>query len=194
MEKNSRQCFKVVVVGESGVGKSAVIDMYCNNKFAESKNPTIGSGHFAKTVQTEKGSINLSLWDTAGQERFQSMIPMYIRGAKACILVVDLTAKVCLNELSIYYDFLIENIEKNCVFILCGNKSDLLDIDTVSTQYKGWASSRSMNYFKVSAKTGEYIDTMFLYTCEQLLEKAKSSDVAITQTEIEVKTESKSCC
>ena len=85
---------KLVMVGESSVGKSTIVRQFVLGKFEDSSQPTIGAAVFKKTISLEDGTLTkLEIWDTAGQERFQFLMPMYYRGAKAVMIVYDITDK-----------------------------------------------------------------------------------------------------
>ena len=85
---------KLVMVGESSVGKSTIVRQFVLGKFEDSSQPTIGAAVFKKTISLEDDTLTkLEIWDTAGQERFQFLMPMYYRGAKAVMIVYDITDK-----------------------------------------------------------------------------------------------------
>ncbi len=84
---------KIVLIGDSGVGKTTMIQSYVNNTPEMFTNPTVGSMFFSKTLTINGKAYNLQIWDTAGQERFKSMTPMFFRDAHGVLLVCDLTDK-----------------------------------------------------------------------------------------------------
>lgn len=147
---------KVVIIGDSSVGKTCIIQQYLNNTFQETTS-TIGACHFQKTIN----DVLVEIWDTAGQERFKSMIPMYYKGAKAIIIVFDVTnvhsfegAKKWLVEIK-------ANISSSYK-VLCGNKIDLHEQRSVSnSEAKTYAESNQCVYIETSAKDNVGIDEMF---------------------------------
>lgn len=162
---------KVVIIGDSNVGKTCIIQRFISNSFNTSK-PTIGACHYNKKVQ----DVEIDIWDTAGQERFKSMIPMYYKGAKAIIVVYDITdansfdgAKKWISE--------IETNTKNSIIVICGNKSDLnenrtVPIETVNSFLLG------KNYINIetSAKENTNIDQMFDKIAEEIKKSKEIED------------------
>ena len=165
--------FKIVVVGDSGVGKTSIIQQFCYNKFFDNLNPTIGSACINQKLETNKGWISLNIWDTAGQERFQSLIPMYLRGAKGCIIVVDISIKIIIDELNIYFDYLKDQLESNCIIILCANKSDCLKSKEGLLELENWTKSNDILFYFTSARTGEGLEVMFKELSNLLIENIK---------------------
>lgn len=162
---------KVVIIGDSNVGKTCIIQRFISNSFVTSK-PTIGACHYNKKVQ----DIEIDIWDTAGQERFKSMIPMYYKGAKAIIVVYDITdinsfdgAKKWISE--------IETNTKNSIIVICGNKTDLnenrkIPIEMVNSFLLG------KNYINIetSAKDNINIDQMFDKIAEEIKKSKEMED------------------
>ena len=138
---------KVVIIGDSNVGKTCLIERYCENRFGDTQ-PTIGALHKVKTVN----DVELDIWDTAGQERFKSMIPMYYKGAKAIIVSYDVTsinsfegAKKWIQE--------IEANTTNIIIVLVANKVDLSTKRVVAKETaKNLAESKGFMYHETSAK------------------------------------------
>eukprot|EP01119_Soliformovum_irregulare_P009549 TRINITY_DN2296_c0_g1_i1.p1 TRINITY_DN2296_c0_g1~~TRINITY_DN2296_c0_g1_i1.p1 ORF type:complete len:127 (-),score=9.52 TRINITY_DN2296_c0_g1_i1:442-822(-) len=83
---------KIVILGDTGVGKTSIVLQYVENRFSPISSPTIGASFLSKTLWITNSRIRLQLWDTAGQERFRSLAPMYYRGAAAALLVYDVTS------------------------------------------------------------------------------------------------------
>ena len=164
---NRTKANKVVIIGDSNVGKTCLITRYVDEKFGDSQ-PTIGALHRMKNVN----GIDLDLWDTAGQERFKSMIPMYYKGAKAIIIAFDLTdmksfqnAEKWLNE--------IESNTQGCLIVLAGNKVDLAESRVVSTeQIKIFCDNKKINFFECSAKNDININELFGYIADKVKEQA----------------------
>jgi small GTP-binding protein len=138
---------KVVIIGDSNVGKTCLIERYCENKFGDTQ-PTIGALHKVKTVN----DVELDIWDTAGQERFKSMIPMYYKGARAIIVAFDVTS---INSFEGGKKW-IQEIEANTtnIFVaLIGNKVDLIQKRVVNKENaKNFADLKGFMYYETSAK------------------------------------------
>ena len=155
-----RSC-KVVFLGDTSVGKSCLAVRFVRNDFFEFQEPTIGAAFLAKKFTLNDTCYKFEIWDTAGQERYRSLAPMYYRGAKAAVVVYDITsvdtfkgAKSWIKEL--------KTKTKNCVVLLVGNKVDLIenrkvDIDMVEDFIK----NHNLIYLETSAKTGKNVEEIF---------------------------------
>lgn len=154
---------KVVIIGDSSVGKTCIIQRYITNTF-KSTTATIGACHYNKMIN----DIPIDIWDTAGQERFKSMIPMYYKGAKAIIVTFDLTeintfegAKKWLSE--------IETNSKGSVIIIVGNKSDLKDKRQLTNEMvDSIVIGKKYLYIETSAKEDENINKLFELVAEEI--------------------------
>ena len=154
--------FKVVIVGDSGVGKSNILLRFTENNFSFSFHPTIGVDFKIKTFKHENFTIKLQLWDTAGQERFKNVANTYYKGAHAVLLVYDITNPVTfknletwINEVEKYADCLLERL-------LIGNKCDLDDQRKVSqSEAKDFAKKIGVNFLETSAKDTINIEEAF---------------------------------
>ena len=186
---NYEYIFKIILIGNSGVGKSSILQRYIQKVFNESYASTIGVDFFMKSITMGDKSIKMQLWDTAGTEKFRSITTGYYRGADAAFVVFDLTAKAtfkALNEwIQSYYKYSNPDVEKNVVLI--GNKSDLTDLREVTQEEidNFTKANNNIKYFEASAKDGINIDECFNYIAEQLMnqhdskekEMAKSNDI-----------------
>ena len=126
-----QKCFiKIVAIGDSGVGKTSLIQMFENCKFTESFKPTIGADFSNKEIRTASGAlVTLQIWDTAGQERYQSLGTAFYRGADCCLLVYDLTNKQSfehiLNWKNTFLAKSMVNQPDTFPFLVVANKLDL---------------------------------------------------------------------
>jgi Ras-related protein Rab-5C len=168
--KGSNKANKVVIIGDSNVGKTCLITRYVDERFGDTQ-PTIGALHRMKTTN----GVDLDLWDTAGQERFKSMIPMYYKGAKAIIIAFDLTcmrsfqnAEKWLNE--------IENSTQNSTIVLVGNKIDLTESRQVSTeQIRLFCDNKKIYFFECSAKNDINVNDVFGFIAEKIKEQSSTN-------------------
>ena len=164
--------FKIILIGNSGVGKSSILQRYIQKVFQESFASTIGVDFFMKTINIGDKSIKLQLWDTAGTEKFRSITTGYYRGADAAFVVFDLSSKSSfknLNEwIESYYKYSNPDVEKNVILI--GNKSDLFDKREVTKEeIEKFIKDNNINYFETSAKDGKNIDECFTFIAEKLM-------------------------
>jgi len=153
--------FKVMLVGDSGVGKTALLRRVCENKFTEEFESTIGVDYMSLFEEVDNMLIKLQLWDTAGQERFRTITSNYYKRAHAIFLVYDVSNEQSFDNLSTWLNDILlfrGTIPK----ILLGNKSDLKKRREVSKE-KGaaFAKEQNMLFFETSAKTSTEVDEAF---------------------------------
>ena len=157
---------KLIVMGDSGVGKTTLIHSFVNNEFCEDFKATIGADFSSKTVTVDGVEIDLQIWDTAGEERFHAVGTAFYRGTEACLLVYDITQPDTFKRVSIWLDDLLSkagvtNIE-TFPLMLFGNKLDLAEQRAVPTsEAQAWADSKKCGFFEVSAKTQENVEQGF---------------------------------
>ena len=159
---------KLVLLGNTNVGKTAILLRYVNNEFQPSAVPTVGASFTTKRLpQTDGSVLKLDLWDTAGQERYRSLIPMYYKDAAVAIVVYDVSslesflgAKEWVEEVRIHAN-------PDVLITLIGNKIDLdrvIPPAVVST----FAEDNSLSHYEMSAKTGEGVLEAFAHLTSQL--------------------------
>mmetsp|Transcript_67362 Transcript_67362/g.60513 ORF Transcript_67362/g.60513 Transcript_67362/m.60513 type:complete len:218 (+) Transcript_67362:104-757(+) len=155
---------KIIIIGESGVGKTAILHQYVMDKFIQEHKATIGADFLTKEINVDDKIVTLQIWDTAGQERFQSLGNAFYRGADACILVYDITDQKSFDQIEDWKQKFVNqaNIEneREYPFLLLGNKSDMSQNRAVSQQQgEQYASNNGMTFYETSAKDGNNIDT-----------------------------------
>ncbi len=114
--------FKVVLLGESAVGKSSLVLRFVKREFHEFQESTIGAAFLTQTVQIDDTTVKFEIWDTAGQERYHSLAPMYYRGAQAALIVYDITSKESFLKAQNWVRELQRQANANIVIALVGNK------------------------------------------------------------------------
>ena len=168
--------YKVVVLGERGVGKTSLVCRFMNDYFTPKQESTIGAFFLTKKMMTSNGSSwKMQLWDTAGQERFRSMAKLYYRNASAVIVCFDITDEVSWAKLKDW----IEEISSSCsaetedlIYIISCNKTDLESSRTVSqSRVVDYASRFGAAVFETSAKDDLGIRELFQHISEQVFEK-----------------------
>eukprot|EP00630_Chrysocystis_fragilis_P010225 CAMPEP_0197411006 /NCGR_PEP_ID=MMETSP1165-20131217/31743_1 /TAXON_ID=284809 /ORGANISM="Chrysocystis fragilis, Strain CCMP3189" /LENGTH=228 /DNA_ID=CAMNT_0042937517 /DNA_START=45 /DNA_END=731 /DNA_ORIENTATION=- len=117
--------FKLVLLGDTAVGKSCLVVRFVRDEFFEFQEPTIGAAFLTQSVTLENATVKFEIWDTAGQERYRSLAPMYYRGAAAAIVVYDITNKESFNGAKSWVKELQRRGDPNVVIALAGNKADL---------------------------------------------------------------------
>jgi small GTP-binding protein len=119
---------KILIVGESNVGKTCIIERYIGREFDRYTEPTLGVSCFEKQVKLEENNkLTLNLWDTAGQERFQSLVRLYSKGALGCFIAYDITNRESFEKLENWFNIVLQNIK--VPIILVGNKTDIVEED-----------------------------------------------------------------
>jgi len=164
-----RTLLKVILLGDSGVGKSSIMNQYVHEKFSAEYKATIGADFLTKHLIIDDKPITMQIWDTAGQERFQSLGVAFYRGADCCALVFDVNdEKTFENVNSWKEEFLLKaGIEdpQNFPFVLLGNKIDVENGRMVSKKraLKYCEDNGNMQYFETSAKEGVGVSNAFLH-------------------------------
>lgn len=155
---------KIVLLGDTAVGKTSLCARLVNGTFDSFSEPTIGAAFLTKTVQTGDITHRLEIWDTAGQERYRALAPMYYRGATAALVVYDVTNKDTFNGAKNWINELQTKAKPNITIILVGNKYDLLEdpnvIEVDVADYLNENSDR-IHYYQASCKTGRNVNEIF---------------------------------
>ena len=175
---SAQTCYKVVVVGTSGVGKTAMVQRLVDNSFQEETQSTVGVEFKSYQITLDTETIKLNIWDTAGQERFRSVSKAYFRSAVGAILVFALNDSDSFNELENWLNDLHSLAAQNAAIILIGNKSDLEQERAVTTsEGQAFAERHGMNYLETSAKDGNNINEAFLRLAKTINDKVKRGEI-----------------
>ena len=157
---------KMVLLGDSGVGKTSIISRYISGSFDKNYPTTNGANFCCKNVRFEQLNKNLQLdiWDTAGQEKYKSLSKFFYKDANVCILVYDVTSKESFDSLKVYwYAQLKEYTEPNIVLGVAGNKYDLFEKEKVKEEdARGWAEEIGAVFELTSAQNNTGINDLFL--------------------------------
>ena len=125
--------YKLILIGDSGVGKTNILSKYVNNEFSFATQSTVGVEFGSKIIKKGEKTIKLQIWDTAGQERYKSITSAYYKGSKGALIVYDITRKATFENVDKWIDELKEKGSDNILIMLIGNKSDLEDKREVQT-------------------------------------------------------------
>lgn len=159
---------KILIIGESGVGKSSLLLRFTDDTFDPEQAATIGVDFKVKTLQVDGNKAKLAIWDTAGQERFRTLTPSYYRGAQGVILVYDVSSKQSFTKLDAWLNELETFATKHdMVKMLVGNKIDKERRDVSKEEGLKFARKHHMLFIEASAKTKEGVQCAF----EELVEK-----------------------
>ncbi|CAF0845172.1 unnamed protein product [Adineta ricciae] len=175
--QTARTCqFKMVLLGESAVGKSSLVLRFVKGQFHEYQESTIGAAFLTQTVSVDDTTVKLELWDTAGQERYHSLAPMYYRGAQAAIVVYDITNADTFSRAKVWVKELQRQAAPNIVIALAGNKADLAPKRQVEVnEAQAYADENGLIFMETSAKTAINVNDIFMAIAKKL---PKTQDVS----------------
>jgi Ras-related protein Rab-5C len=160
---------KIVLLGETAVGKSSLAAKFVRNEFVHNHESTIGAAFLSHTVDLPEGSVKFEIWDTAGQERYRSLAPMYYRNAVAALVVYDITAPDSVRRSREWMREL-KRTSDNIVIALLGNKNDLEEKRAVSKKEgEEIAAEEAVLFFETSAQTGDNVERAFKAVAEKIL-------------------------
>lgn len=166
----SRVChFKLVLLGDTAVGKSCLVVRFVRNEFFEFQEPTIGAAFLTQTVALDDATVKFEIWDTAGQERYRSLAPMYYRGAAAAIVVYDITNKDSFNGAKSWVKELQRRGDPNVVIALAGNKADLESRRKVEfEEAQAYAEENGLLHLETSARNSTNVKDLFVEIAKKL--------------------------
>lgn len=191
MATRKKVLLKIIILGDSGVGKTSLMNQYVNKRFSNQYKATIGADFLTKEVMIDDKLVTLQIWDTAGQERFQSLGVAFYRGADACILVHDITAEKSFENLNNWREEFLSQANPrdpdNFPFVVMGNKIDKeAERRVPKSKVTQWCKSKGLKpipYFETSAMEATKVEVAFLEAAQAALQQdAAESDVFIPDT------------
>ena len=154
--------FKVVLIGDSGVGKSNLLSRFTRNEFNLDSKSTIGVEFATRSIQVDSKTIKAQIWDTAGQERYRAITSAYYRGAVGALLVYDISKHQTYENVTRWLKELRDHADTNIVIMLVGNKSDLRHLRAVPTEEaKEFASQNGLSFIETSALDASNVELAF---------------------------------
>ncbi|PQQ21708.1 ras-related protein RABA3 [Prunus yedoensis var. nudiflora] len=161
--------FKVVVIGDSAVGKTQILSRFTKNEFCFDSKSTIGVEFQTRTVTIKGKLIKAQIWDTAGQERYRAVTSAYYRGALGAMLVYDITKRQTFDHVARWVEELRAHADSSIVIMLVGNKADLGEQREVPTEDAvEFAEDQGLFFSETSAFSGENVDTAFFSVLEKI--------------------------
>ncbi|CAN4114890.1 unnamed protein product [Withania somnifera] len=171
--------FKVVLIGDSAVGKSQILARFARNEFSLDSKATIGVEFQTRTLVIQHKSVKAQIWDTAGQERYRAVTSAYYRGAVGALLVFDITKRQTFDHIPRWLEELRAHADKNIVIMLIGNKTDLEDQRAVPTQdAKEFAQKEGLFFLETSAMEGSHVEDAFLTVLNEIFNIVNKKSLA----------------
>ena len=174
-QNKSVNSYKVLLLGNSYVGKTCILLRYSEDSFTENYDVTIGLNYRIKTLEIDNTTVKMQIWDTSGEEKFKSIAKNFYRGAHGVVLVYDICELNSFLDVKSWIEQIIENSENDdIIMILCGNKSDKEQNRKVSRdEGEQLAKSYGIPFYECSAKSGLNINEVFDDMCKRIHEKVK---------------------
>mmetsp|Transcript_23589 Transcript_23589/g.35331 ORF Transcript_23589/g.35331 Transcript_23589/m.35331 type:complete len:206 (+) Transcript_23589:89-706(+) len=163
--------FKLVIIGDAGVGKSSLLLRFTEDNFSTNYISTIGVDFRFRTLNIKKKIVKLQIWDTAGQERFRTITSAYYRGADGVILVYDVTSMDSFKHVEDWLEQVNKYASEDTAKLIVGNKADLVEDKKVrSEEALEFGKKFNIDVIETSAKTADNVDKAFNRLGEQLIE------------------------
>jgi len=187
MASRKKVLLKVIILGDSGVGKTSLMNQYVNKKFSNQYKATIGADFLTKEVMVDDRLVTMQIWDTAGQERFQSLGVAFYRGADSCVLAFDVNVAKTFENLDSWRDeFLIQAGPRdpdNFPFVVLGNKIDLDSRVVSQKRALAWCTAKgNIPYFETSAKEAINVEQAFQVIARNALKQESEEDIYLPDT------------
>ena len=191
--------YKIMVLGESKVGKTSLIKRYTKDQFGGVYLTTVGMDFQDKIIEIEDKKVRLQIWDTAGQERFRNVTKSYFQSSQGLVLVYDITDRESFEKLNFWVDNIKNFAPENAKFILVGNKCDLANERKVSYEEgENYAKNLNIKFFEASARDGTNVNELFFYLANEIYQddKTKGKDNKDNGMKLETgnKKGKKKCC
>lgn len=173
--------FKIVLIGDSGVGKSNLLSRFTTNEFNIDSKSTIGVEFATRTIDVDGKKIKAQIWDTAGQERYRAITSAYYRGAVGALIVYDISKSSSYENCHHWLSELRENADDNVAVGLIGNKSDLAHLRAVPTEEaKQFASENQLLFTETSALNSDNVDLAFKELITTIHQKVSKHQVELS--------------
>ena len=169
---------KIVLIGDSGVGKTSILSRFARDQFNPDSKTTIGVEFATKTLHVDGKVVKAQIWDTAGQERYRAITSAYYRGALGALILYDITTSTSFNDLDRWLKELRDNTEPNIVIMLVGNKSDMDNLRSVPiTDGQSYAEKENLLFIETSAKAATQVNEAFTRLIEEIVRNTSSENL-----------------
>ncbi|CAK56845.1 unnamed protein product (macronuclear) [Paramecium tetraurelia] len=170
--------YKIVIIGDSGVGKTNIMTQFTRGEFSEETKTTVGVEFANKQLVIDDKIIKAQLWDTAGQERYRAIISSYYKGASGALIVFDITKQSTFDNVDRWMKEVQESTSNEISIILVGNKSDLRHLRQVSSDVSSaYASKHKIAFLETSAKDGANVNEAFNKLINEIHSKNKNNSI-----------------
>lgn len=178
---------KIVLIGDSGVGKTNLLSRFARDQFNPDSKSTIGVEFATKTLEIEGKTVKAQIWDTAGQERYRAITSAYYRGAIGALLLYDITASLTFSSLTRWLQELRENADSNIVVMLVGNKSDLQELRAVSTEDgTGFSQQENLLFIETSARNATNVQEAFTTLITEIVHRLSKQNIVSPESPAKV--------
>ena len=169
---------QILLLGDTQVGKTCLINRYTNGVFKEEYTSTVGIDFYTKPEEINNKTVQVKIWDTVGQERFRALTPSFLRNAEGVVIVFDVTSQDSFDNVKGWINSIKSNLgEKIIPIIIVGNKIDMENMREISKEDGNkTASENGFKYFETSAKTGKGVDEAFKEIVNQILDIQDKND------------------
>jgi len=176
--KNAQDLYKILIIGDTLVGKTSIIQRFSENTFAMRMISTVGIDFKSRVIDFDDVSVKLQIWDTAGQERFAGVTANFFRDAMGVLLIFDLTNKETFKNIQKWAKKVDDNAPDNTVRLLIGNKCDISEREREVTTQEGQelATQYQIHYWEVSALSGEKIQEAFVDAAREIRKTRKGKE------------------
>ncbi|KAH6919249.1 GTPase [Coprinopsis sp. MPI-PUGE-AT-0042] len=178
--------FKVVLIGDSGVGKSNLLSRFTRNEFNLESKSTIGVEFATRSINVDGKTVKAQIWDTAGQERYRAITSAYYRGAVGALLVYDIAKHATYVNVTRWLKELRDHADSNIVIMLVGNKSDLKHLRAVPTEEaKAFATENGLSFIETSALDASNVEGAFQTILTDIYRIVSAKSLESSSTNIE---------
>ncbi|XP_046581770.1 ras-related protein Rab-39B-like [Haliotis rubra] len=174
--------FRLILIGDSTVGKSSILRYFTDGKFEEQCDPTVGVDFYARLIEVKPGiRVKLQLWDTAGQERFRSITRSYYRNSVGVMIIYDITKRSTFENIKDWYEESKMHIEpQKAVYLVLGHKSDMEEQRQVTAREgRRFAEIHGHKFLETSAKSGKNIEESFALLARDIYQQLEDGHIKL---------------
>lgn len=187
---------KTILIGDSFVGKTSIVNRIYHDKFQEGERPTLSASYLPLYFDVGNHEVTVNLWDTAGDEKYRSLIPYYTRTANVLIVVFDLSVPSSFDGAAWWLEELKKSLPDTIMTWIVGNKLDIVNVDEINQdRYANWADSHNAKFVMTSAKDGTNIAQMFNDIAASWVRSCqKPTSTSGEEVDVYMTENQKSCC